>query len=56
MASTKAERATILHPTDFTGEGELAFAHARRITHETKQALSLLRVKTRMAAREQPQL
>ena len=44
--STKAERATILHPTDFTGGGELAFAHALRIALEAKQALSLLRVKS----------
>jgi nucleotide-binding universal stress UspA family protein len=45
MGSTKAERATILHPTDFNGGGELAFAHALRIALEAKQALSLLRVK-----------
>jgi nucleotide-binding universal stress UspA family protein len=45
MASAKAERATILHPTDFTGGGEAAFAHALRIALKTKHALSLLRVK-----------
>src|SRR5271168_3343637 len=46
MGSTKIERATILHPTDFTGGGEFAFAHALRIALEAKQALSLLRVKS----------
>ena len=46
MGSTKAERATILHPTDFTGGGELAFAHALRIALRAKLALSLLRVKS----------
>ena len=46
MGSTKAERATILHPTDFTGGGELAFAHALRIALKAKHALSLLRVKS----------
>jgi hypothetical protein len=46
MGSTKAGRATILHPTDFTGGGEHAFAHALRIALEATQALSLLRVKS----------
>jgi nucleotide-binding universal stress UspA family protein len=46
MGSAKTERATILHPTDFTGGGELAFAHALRIALKAKQALSLLRVKS----------
>jgi hypothetical protein len=46
MGSTKAEPATILHPTDFTGRGELAFAHALTIALRAKQALSLLRVKS----------
>ena len=45
MGSTKIERATIVHPTDFAGGGELAFTHALRIALRTKQALSLLRVK-----------
>jgi nucleotide-binding universal stress UspA family protein len=45
MGSAKIERATILHPTDFNG-GELAFAHALRISLKAKQALLLLRVKS----------
>jgi nucleotide-binding universal stress UspA family protein len=45
MASAKAGRATILHPTAFTGGGEAAFTHALRIALETGHALSLLRVK-----------
>jgi nucleotide-binding universal stress UspA family protein len=39
------ERATVLHPTDFTGGGELAFTHALRIALKAKYALSLLRVR-----------
>ena len=46
MGSTKTERATLLHPTEFTGGGELAFAHALRIALKAKQVLSLLRVKS----------
>jgi nucleotide-binding universal stress UspA family protein len=46
MGSTKIERATILHPTDFAGGGELALAHALRIALKAKQALSLLRVRS----------
>jgi nucleotide-binding universal stress UspA family protein len=46
MGSANAERATILHPTDFAGGGELAFVHALRIALKGKLALSLLRVKS----------
>jgi nucleotide-binding universal stress UspA family protein len=45
MTSATGERATILHPTDFAGGGELAFVHALRIALRTKYALSLLRVR-----------
>ena len=44
--AAKTERATILHPTDFTGGGELAFTHALRIALRAKLALTLLRVKS----------
>lgn len=45
MTSAANERATILHPTDFTGGGELAFTHALRIALKARCALSLLRVR-----------
>ncbi|MGD1036347.1 MAG: universal stress protein [Roseiarcus sp.] len=45
MASAKATRATIVHPTDFSAGGALAFAHALAMTLASKSQLCLLQVR-----------
>lgn len=46
MTAKEGERPTILHPTDFGREGNLAFAHALKIALRLHGSLSLLHLQT----------
>lgn len=45
-AEMSAETSTLLHPTDFSADGALAFAHAVRLSLRGRQTLSLLNIAT----------